>query len=269
MIRIQLVGRFDRGQVHAEWVPSSRAILPEVERAVESAWRDGTARLGRLLFDGPMCRLESWRADGASGRLHLRLSRTSFKWFYGTNLSNPHLADAFGTEVLANPVGISPALVTADGFLMLGRRNESVAYYPNRLHPFAGTPEPPPDAPAGRAFDVFSEVLRELREELSFEAADVSHIFCTGIAEDTALRQPEVIFTVHSTRTREQVESRVDDAEHHATWSVPATAREIESALDGGEPFTPVARASMLLYGRVQFGEDWFLRMVSDGRPHV
>jgi hypothetical protein len=37
---------------------------------------------------------------------------------------------------------VSPALLTADGFLMMGRRNASVAYYPNRVHPFAGALDP-------------------------------------------------------------------------------------------------------------------------------
>ena len=45
-------------------------------------------------------------------------------------------------DCLANPVGVSPALLSADNFLIMGRRNASVAYYPNRIHPFAGALEP-------------------------------------------------------------------------------------------------------------------------------
>ena len=34
------------------------------------------------------------------------------------------------------------SLLTRDGWLLYGRRNATVAYYPNRVHPFAGTLEP-------------------------------------------------------------------------------------------------------------------------------
>src|SRR2546423_316715 len=86
----------------------------------------------------------------------------------------PILADRFGPQVLANPVGVSPALLTADNYLMMGRRNASVAYYPGRIHPFAGALDP-------QDSDVFAAVRRELKEELAFEIQDVTEIFCTGI----------------------------------------------------------------------------------------
>src|SRR5207248_1244381 len=101
--------------------------VPEVERVIDWTWARVAARPGVNLFDGPMCRLESWRA--APDRLELVLSGTSYKPFLGTNLYHPDLADRYGREVLANPVGVSPALQTADGWLMMGRRNTSVAYY--------------------------------------------------------------------------------------------------------------------------------------------
>ena len=85
-----------------------------------------------------MCRLERWTVSPDGSRLRLSLSETSYKPFYGTNMSHPELADRFGADVMANPVGVSPALETADGYLLLGRRNSAVAYYPGRLHPFAG-----------------------------------------------------------------------------------------------------------------------------------
>ena len=97
--------------------------LPDKARElIDRAWQTASARPGVKLFDGPMCRLESWSAL-AGGALQLTLSRTSYKLFMGTNMCHPELADRFGPQVLANPVGVSPALETADGFLMLGRRN--------------------------------------------------------------------------------------------------------------------------------------------------
>lgn len=221
-----------------------------MERLVEVAWQTALARPGVHLFDGAMCRLESWVADADC--LRLTLSDTSYKVFLGTNLTHPELADRFGREALANPVGVSPALLTADGFLMMGRRNASVAYYPDRIHPFAGALDPA-DA------DPFAAIRRELAEELSFSDADIEDIRCTGVAEDVAIRQPELIFIARCGRTKIQIETALDREEHHATWSIPATADAIASALQSDEPFTPVAIASLLLYGRVVFGEGFFI----------
>ena len=87
-------------------------------------------------FYAQMCRLERWRAS--ADRLEIDLSPTSYKPFVGTNLAHPELAEQYGGDVMANPVCVSPALLACDGFLVMGRRNASVAYYPNRIHPFAG-----------------------------------------------------------------------------------------------------------------------------------
>jgi 8-oxo-dGTP pyrophosphatase MutT (NUDIX family) len=227
---------------------NTRRIVPGVEAAIESAWDEAMRRPGIHLFDGPMCRLESWTAG--EDHLQLVISPSSYKAFFGTNMSHPEFADEFGADVMANPVGVSPALLSADGFLMFGRRNAAMAYYPGRLHPFAGCMEPSDE-------DVFAAVRRELSEELGLAARDIAEMRCIGIAEDRGLGQPELIFSVASTRTRAEIESQLDDIEHHGSWSVRANATEIEAAI-GQQELTPVAVATLLLWGRVCFGDDWF-----------
>jgi hypothetical protein len=252
MLVIHQVGAWKSGDVSIKWIESSRPIVPRVEEQIERAWRDAKGRLGEKLFDGPMCRMESWEIFETGKRLALKLSRTSYRVFLGTNMTHPQLAEEFGPRILANPIGVSPALISSDGFLMLGRRNDSVAYYPRRLHPFAGALEP------RESLDIFDEVRRELREELGFGPGDVSEIICTGVIEDTLLRHAELVFVARSTKTRDQIRSQVRDEEHHASWSTPATAESIAAALKSEQNFTPVARGAMLLWGRLQFGEEWF-----------
>src|SRR5688500_85996 len=131
-----------------------------------------------------MCRLE--RCEASPEALRLWVSPTSYKPFLGTNLTGVDVL----ASALANPLGLSAALVTSDGWLMLGRRNTSVAYYPNRTHPFAGSLEP------GELTDVFKGVLRELDEELGLSEREVAEIRCLGLIEDAKLRQPEIVFSV-------------------------------------------------------------------------
>jgi 8-oxo-dGTP pyrophosphatase MutT (NUDIX family) len=210
---------------------------------------------GVHLFDGPMCRLESW--DATETRLRLELSKTTYKIFLGTNMAHPEFADQFGPDVMANPVGLSPALSTSDGYLLLGHRTQSVAYYPGRIHPFSGSLEPTDP-------DLFTAVRRELNEELSLDAADVAEIRCTGIVEDASLRQPEFIFAAESIRTRAEIEARLDRLEHQSVFAISTTAAGIENALREEARFTPVAIASLLLWGRLRFDEAWFEKRLTE-----
>jgi 8-oxo-dGTP pyrophosphatase MutT (NUDIX family) len=226
--------------VRASWIECSRATNPDTDRLIDQSWTNAMARPGVKLFDGEMCRLESWQASPAT--LQLQLSRISCKTFLGTNLSHPELAEKYGRNVLANPLGLSAALLTADGFIMFGRRNSAVAYYPNRIHPVAGCLEPDDGA------DVFAAVERELREELGFNAGDIAEIRCRGMVEDPALLQPELVLTVRSTRTRAEIERQVDAGEHSGSWSVPATADAIAAAIEN-PVLTPVGAGALLLCG--------------------
>jgi hypothetical protein len=250
MLAFPLVGRWKPSQITITWTSDSRPIIPQVEELIEQSWQSAMSRPGVLLFDGPMCRLESLESRG--DQLHLQLSRTSYKIFMGTNLTHAELADQYGAGILANPIGLSAALISSDGFLLLGRRNANVAYYPSRVHPFAGALEP------GEPLDVFEDVRRELREELSLEEDDVREIVCTGMANDLSLRQPEMIFAVRSNRDRRQIESQLDHEEHRGVWVSGIDRKSIEAALASNEQFTPVARAAILLWGRLEFGDEWF-----------
>src|SRR5437879_5911674 len=123
ILRFHAAGQWSPDQLDIDHIPSTWQSTPEVDQAIESAWQQATARPGLHLFDGPMCRLESWHVN--NDRLRIVLSDTHYKTFLGTNLTHPELADRFGRQILANPVGVSPALLTVDNFLIMGRRNAS------------------------------------------------------------------------------------------------------------------------------------------------
>jgi 8-oxo-dGTP pyrophosphatase MutT (NUDIX family) len=144
---------------------------------------------------------------------------------------------------MANPVGVSTALETCDGWLLLGRRNDSVAYYPNRVHPFAGALEP------AEPLDVFAEVRRELSEELAMTADNITDMQCIGMVEDLSLRQPELIFHVLSSRSRRQIEAKLDATEHAGVYAIRTADLRAAKTID--DPIlTPVAAASLVLWKR-------------------
>lgn len=231
-----------------QWVGDRRPRIAEIDRIVEQAWDEARLRPGLNLFDGPMCRLERLVAGA---KLELDLSPTSYKIFWGTNLHNSWLGLRHGPEALANAVGLSCALESADGFLTLGRRSPTVAYYPSRVHPFAGTLEPI------HPLDLFAEMQRELAEELRFEDADVASMWCAGIVEDVSIGQPELVFSAKSSRTRTEIERMLDATEHQACLAIEPDREKLESSLNDSA-MTPVALGVMLLWGRERFGAPWF-----------
>ena len=105
-VAFRVIGEFNRPDVIARWVDRPRPRNIEIDRHIERAWQQAQSRPGIELFDGPMCRLERFHAGK---RLELELSPTSYKAFLGTNLTNSRLADQYGPDALANPVGLSCA----------------------------------------------------------------------------------------------------------------------------------------------------------------
>ncbi len=255
MLNFLATGDWSEAQVIARAVDqSSRRIIPKVEAAIAQAWDSARANPTIHLFDGPLYRLESWRATRE--QLNLTLSPTTYRTFYGTNLHNPHLADTHGPDVLANPVGVSAALLSSDDHLLFGRRNATVAYYPNRVHPFAGAVDPRDTPETNGSPNVFHAVRRELREELNFTDEHLADLRCLGLVEEQQIRQPELIFLARSTLTRAEIETRVDNTEHGGSVAIPAQQPAVQDAIHD-DALTPVAVASMLLWGRIEFGEDW------------
>src|SRR6185436_13408984 len=104
MLFFHEVGDWSPQQLQLSWGESTHLLPPEAAALIEETWQQALQQPGIELFDGPMCRLESWSV--VSGILRLVLSRTSYKLFFGTNLSHPELSDQFGKNVLANPVGV-------------------------------------------------------------------------------------------------------------------------------------------------------------------
>jgi len=249
MFTLHAFGDWSRDAVTVTWTGGTHRVPPDVEALVEQAWHRA-ARPNVQLFDGPMCRLESWSATPQ--RFAMALSRTSYKEFVGTNLTRAgDLVDRYGTGALANPVGVSVALRTADGFLLLGRRNANVAYYPGRVHPFAGAMEPREGA------DPFATVARELEEELALPATATADVRLIGLVADDSIRQPELIFAADTVRTRDEVATALDAAEHDGLYAVRTTPDALV-AVSREPQFTPVALATILLWGRRAHGDEWY-----------
>src|SRR4051794_34679254 len=67
VLRLHAVGEWAPGALRTRWVRATRVVPADVQKVIDQEWAEASARPGVRLFDGPMCRLESWRAAPAGG----------------------------------------------------------------------------------------------------------------------------------------------------------------------------------------------------------
>jgi len=88
------------------------------------------------------------------------------------------------------------------------------------------------------------------------------------LIEDFNLRQPEMIFSVVSKRTRAEIEAKLDAAEHGSVRAFEATRENVEATIADVDVLTPIAVASLVLWGRIQFGQTWFEQIAANTLSH-
>lgn len=261
---VELAGRFGEADVTQSWCNEPRPTTPALEATIERVWTSAVA-LAKVedfsLFDGALVGLRDARCAGSS--VHLELGPTTYRAFVGTNM-NPDIATkAEHHDFLANPLGVSASVVTADGFIAYGRRGLRVAHQSGFVHPLGGMIDLSDRRPDG-SVDLFGALLRELEEELGLTREDISESVIVGLARDRRLQQPELIFDVSVRLTRRELQTRFDpnrsDGEHTDIEFLHDDPDAAIPSLNRISPVTPIAEAAYLLHGRANWGREWYER---------
>jgi hypothetical protein len=247
--------------VKLTWTHRRRSSTAEIDRLIDRAWSQATdlaRRTGRTLYDGQLCRLIDHTIDGRT--LHLVAGAVSFREFLGTNYAHPHLVHTAGPEVLANPLGVSAAVVASDGFLVLARRSDQVTWHGGIVHPIGGIVEL---NDAGRPPHPFDAIVSELREETGAPRPRAGAIVCLGLVRDRSLWQPELVFRIEvdsDVRTlRASARAAVEGHEHAELLAVRDRPTSAVSFIERhAAETTPVALATLLLHGLNRWGSGWF-----------
>jgi 8-oxo-dGTP pyrophosphatase MutT (NUDIX family) len=261
---LDFFGEFPAEKVRVVWHESAGAEDPQIER-LKAAWPEHVAEAvqqGRVLFNGPMVRWLGHRVDG--GQLVIEAGPTDYATFYCTNYLNHALGDRIGWERFANPIGISANVITSDGWLLYGRRNQKVACHAGWVHPFGGTVDPT-DRDEDGGLDLFAGMARELREELNLSDDELAELVCLGMIRDPEIRQPELVFDARVCCSRAELEARIqpDDAEH---IDIAVCADDADVYLDflrRERQITPIAIGSLCLHARRVHGEALYDRMMN------
>lgn len=263
---LDVVGPFDRARVTECWTDATRATNDELERLIDQTWQVALRRAersGLSLFNGPLARLVEYRHNGQG--LDLTFAPVSYKEFHGTNQSHANVRYLHGPDVLADPLGVSAALITSDGFIMLGRRSKRLFQYAERIHPIGGMVEPScsPATGSGIGTNTFGSMLKELREETSIGSREVAGISLLGLVRDKHTVQPELIFDISLAVDARRVKCGAAEAEDAAEHTEMIPLRNHPAAVvtfmeQNFSQLTPVALATLLLHGLVHWGSGWF-----------
>ncbi|MCC7291286.1 MAG: hypothetical protein IT449_04385 [Phycisphaerales bacterium] len=258
---VQAFGRYAASQVTQAWHDAPRRSPPQVEALIAQTWERKCAEAmekGVLLYNGELARLLRCQASPTS--LHLDLGPGCYRDFVGTNLHHAAEVASYGDDCLGNPCGVSSNVITADGFLLLGRRNDRVAYHPGCLHPFGGALEA--DDRAAQRFDLFSAARRELCEELRLTPDEIRGLTCIGLVRDREMLQPEFLFDAVLTLSLSDVLARFDPLaqhqEHARLESCFDLPEEVIPFLSRSQPIAPIGEGGLLLHGRHEWGMDWY-----------
>lgn len=263
---IDVYGQFSPGRLRIEWHDERRPPDPDLDALVARVWKEQTnasRRAGAVLFNGQLARYLRHRV--ADGILSIDVGPTDYANFLATNLLNHSRGQEWGWQLFSNPIGTSALPVTSDGFLLLGRRSERVAFHAGHVHAFGGGLEAG-ERRADNTIDAFASIRRELHEELALGPEDVREIRCMGLIRDAVIRQPELVFGVVLGLTREETAGRLDSddphQEHVAILACPDAPQAILPFIRSNPPVTPVAMGALCLHVRCHFGEASYSHIV-------
>ncbi len=257
---VEVDRRYEVGQLSQAWSDAPRPSAPSVEEMIARTWETESAiaqEEGRTLFNGLVGRLVGLEATDTS--LNFRLGETCYRDFLGTNLFHAAEVARLNPSFLADALGISALVLTREGFAVVGRRSRKVVFHAEHLHTFGGLLEEADRTP--KSYDLVGSVKRELEEELGVGSAELSRITVIGLVRDRSIRQPELIFDVNLTLTRNELIAKFGaqhDDEHTALEFVADDPDATIAFLHRTPRITPVAQAAILLHGKQAWGTLWY-----------
>ena len=125
-----------------------------------------------------------------------------------------------------------------------------MAWYAHHVHCFGGILEDR-DRNENGTVAVFESLRRELREELSLEAADLRTVRLRAMVRDCSIQQPELLFETTVALSAAELlggwQAAESRHEHEDLVVIPRHAAGVARFLEGCGPIAPVAVAALEL----------------------
>lgn len=200
----------------------------DIEALIDEEWRNinDNLRAAGSRWAGvstPNYALTGYSVD-EGGVLEVKLAPSEYKLMATTHdlaLKKPEVfAKVRKAGKLPYTLGLSCAIESLDGLLVVFERSREVAISPGEYHVVGGRPRPerflPPEIPASEREQAAKEIIfpervnlfTAMAEEIEEEAGlspEMYTILLAGIAHDSRILQPELIFCAQSNRTFDEI----------------------------------------------------------------
>lgn len=249
-VKILCSGKWPSTQVTSDY-SDTLFCLPDFhpERALAHWQRLLDANADGHLYNGDLFRLESWEA--ADDCLRLCLSRTCYRdQLYG-NAHVAELVESHGERALAWGLGVSAALVTADGMTPIAKRSSSTAEGANKLCIIGGHAHPSRHLHNGNA-ELFQAIADEVIAEVSLAPHEFAVACCLGIVLATHTRKPDIVFLVETEVAMADLAARAKTSEEafefEEVFGIPSSSHELQHYIvQNRTELTPAAIGTLML----------------------
>ena len=253
---IMVSGRFSQDQVKVRM--DSHVDLPkELSEKIEDDWtKRNVTRIakGQKPMDSDPKYIFTKKPEAEGKTLMLEVSQSGFKEFMATRDVEirkqfpQHVADIIGTNVL---------IKTSDNKLMIVQRGLDAATKPGAMSVIGGYADPGIDSGEDGTWSPFKTVSRELKEEAAVDNDEINNLSISGVVYNKNANNPSVVFTAETKLTSDEIRKR--KGEEVIVKFIEDDQKEIEKAvLWWAFSPSPTGAATLALYGRDKFGDEWF-----------
>lgn len=211
--KILASGKYSPQQCKIIITSRAQKFNKQVCESIETNWvkmKKDAVRSGKVLFNGPVFRLEKIEADAF--KLVCFVSHTNFKEILGTNFRNPRFGRQFGRSQLANGLACCSLLETADNKFVFAKRSDKILIGEGKWHCVAGQFSPDIFDP-NSDISPFRTIYAEFAEEINLQEEQITTCICLGLIEDPVWLKPEFIFYTRTSLSADELGRIIDNAE--------------------------------------------------------
>lgn len=179
---------------------------------INEAWEYVKGKYDSLNFDdidrnynSPLYRFEHCVTDKDTVRIYL--ANTSYKEYYGTNISHPEIVNIYGEGFLANPLAVCGLIISLDNKILLFQRSNRVLDRPGFWHTVGG--HLPRLKEKGNykfgAEEIEKKLFEELTEEFSGLDIKPTRYLPICFVKDKITRKSELCFIINSSLTVDNI----------------------------------------------------------------
>ncbi len=212
--------------------------------------------------------LKSKYSDGMNVKgaiLEMSIGLTSFMEYMSTGVAADHhpeyrrklinagIEDAGNPyHYFANPLATCAAIITKEGYSMVGQRSKYVSTHPGWYNVVGGFVRPnefnDPNFSLEK-IDFYENMKQELNEEVGVDDEDIQHSFFSGIVRHGTSLHPELMYIVNLNLDKNELLDKwkvaKDNFEHKNLLFVPVE-KLYEFVRDSEESFSPSGEAVLL-----------------------